>query len=129
MAEPGDPQPLSGVRVLDFSTLLPGPMAGLILAEAGADVVKIERPGSGEEMRHYVPRWGTESLNFALLNSGKKSLAIDLKDPGAVQRLRPLIEDADVLIEQFRPGVYVAGFHKRLTHELCLPLAWQASHP
>lgn len=105
MAAPGDPQPLSGVKVLDFSTLLPGPMAGLILAEAGADVVKIERPVSGEEMRHYVPRWGTESLNFALLNRGKKSLAIDLKDPGAVQRLKPLIEDADVLIEQFRPGV------------------------
>ena len=105
MAAPEEPQPLSGVKVLDFSTLLPGPMAGLILAEAGADVVKIERPGSGEEMRHYVPRWGSESLNFALLNRGKKSLAIDLKDPEAVNRLKPLIEEADVLIEQFRPGV------------------------
>ena len=105
MAAPEEPQPLSGVKVLDFSTLLPGPMAGLILAEAGADVIKIERPVSGEEMRHYVPRWGSESLNFALLNRGKKSLAIDLKDPEAVNRLKPLIEGADVLIEQFRPGV------------------------
>ncbi len=105
MTAQGEPQPLSGIKVLDFSTLLPGPMAGLILAEAGAEVVKIERPGSGEEMRHYTPRWGGESLNFALLNRGKKSLAIDLKDPRAVERLTPLIEDADVLIEQFRPGV------------------------
>lgn len=104
MTATGDPQPLSGARVLDFSTLLPGPMAGLILAEAGADVIKIERPG-GEEMRRYTPRWGREALNFTLLNRGKKSLAIDLKDPEAVNRLTPLIKDADVLIEQFRPGV------------------------
>ena len=51
-------RPLEGVRVLDFSTLLPGPMASLLLAEAGAEVLKIERPGKGEEMRGYAPRWG-----------------------------------------------------------------------
>jgi alpha-methylacyl-CoA racemase len=67
--------------VLDFSTLLPGPLAGLMLAEAGADVVKIERPGTGEDMRHYEPKWGRDAISFALLNRGKKSLAIDLKDP------------------------------------------------
>ena len=96
--------PLQGVRVLDFSTLLPGPMATLILAEAGAEVIKIERPG-GEEMRAYAPKFGTDAVNFALLNRGKRSVAIDLKQPGAVQRLRPLIESADVVVEQFRPGV------------------------
>ena len=64
-------QPLHGIRVLDFSTLLPGPMAGLILAEAGAEVIKIERPGYGEEMRLYEPRFGDTSANFALLNRGK----------------------------------------------------------
>src|SRR5687768_1076540 len=98
-------QPLEGIRVLDFSTLLPGPMASLLLAEAGAEVIKIERPGRGDEMRSYVPRFGPDSVNFALLNRGKRSIAIDLKAPGAVDRLRPLIATADVVIEQFRPGV------------------------
>ena len=98
-------QPLKGVRVLDFSTLLPGPLATLILAEAGAEVIKIERPGRGDEMRSYVPKLGADSVNFALLNRGKRSIAIDLKAPGAVGQLRPLIESADVVVEQFRPGV------------------------
>ncbi len=98
-------QPLSGIRVLDFSTLLPGPMAGLILAEAGAEVIKIERPGFGEEMRHYAPPFGETSLNFALLNRGKKSLALDLKDPDVIDKLQPLIAESHVILEQFRPGV------------------------
>jgi crotonobetainyl-CoA:carnitine CoA-transferase CaiB-like acyl-CoA transferase len=97
--------PLSGIRVLDFSTLLPGPMAGLFLVEAGAEVIKIERPGMGDEMRTYMPRLGEDSANFVLLNRGKRSIAIDLKAPDAVTRLTPLIERSDVLIEQFRPGV------------------------
>jgi alpha-methylacyl-CoA racemase len=98
-------QPLTGITVLDFSTLLPGPFAGLILAEAGARVIKIERPGQGDEMRAYEPRLGEDSVNFALLNRGKRSIALDLKTPGARGRLLPLIRTADVLIEQFRPGV------------------------
>ena len=98
-------QPLSGIRVLDFSTLLPGPMATLLLAEAGAEVIKIERPETGEDLRGYEPRFCDTSVSFALLNRGKRSLAIDLKAPGAAQRLRPLIKSADVLVEQFRPGV------------------------
>lgn len=96
---------LEGLKVLDFSTLLPGPMASLFLAEAGAVVIKVERPGHGEEMRIYDPKWGRDSVNFALLNRGKKSIALDLKDPEARDSLVPLIEAADVLIEQFRPGV------------------------
>jgi alpha-methylacyl-CoA racemase len=97
--------PLADLLVLDFTTLLPGPMATLILAEAGATVIKIERPGGGDDMRAYAPRLGPESVNFALLNRGKRSIAIDLKDPGAVQRLTSLLRKADVLVEQFRPGV------------------------
>ena len=97
--------PLDGLTVLDFSTLLPGPLAGLMLAEAGATVIKIERPGAGDEMRGYAPRFGTASANFALLNRGKQSLALDLKSPDARARLEPLLAKADVLIEQFRPGV------------------------
>jgi alpha-methylacyl-CoA racemase len=98
-------QPLAGIRVLDFSTLLPGPLATLLLAEAGAEVIKIERPGRGDEMRSYVPKFGVDSVNFALLNRGKRSLAIDLKASDAIDRLRPLLESADVVVEQFRPGV------------------------
>ncbi len=98
-------QPLKGLKILDFSTLLPGPMASLILAEAGAEVLKVERPNSGEEMRRYDPKWGGEAINFALLNRNKKSLAINLKDKRILNLIRPLIEDADILIEQFRPGV------------------------
>lgn len=97
-------QPLSGITVLDFTTLLPGPLATLMLAEAGADVIKIERPG-GEDMRQGPPRWDGESINFGLLNRGKRSIQLDLKDESARARLRPLIEKADVIVEQFRPGV------------------------
>jgi alpha-methylacyl-CoA racemase len=96
---------LDGLKVLDFSTLLPGPMAGLFLADAGAEVIKIERPCRGEEMRSYVPKWGVDSVNFNMLNRGKRSLALDLKDPASRDVLIPLIKQADVIIEQFRPGV------------------------
>jgi len=98
-------QPLQDICVLDFSTLLPGPFATLMLAEAGAKVIKIERPGSGDEMRTYEPKFGADSANFHMLNAGKESIAIDLKAEDALKQMRPLIARADVLIEQFRPGV------------------------
>lgn len=98
-------RPLDGLLVVDFSTLLPGPMATLLLAEAGAEVIKIERPGRGEDMRGYAPAWGRDGVNFALLNRGKKSLALDLKDPADRAQLQPLIARADIVVEQFRPGV------------------------
>ncbi len=98
-------RPLEGIRVLDFSTLLPGPLATLVLAEAGAEVIKVERPGRGDEMRSYQPKLGESSVNFALLNRGKRSVALDLKAPGALERLRPLLATADILVEQYRPGV------------------------
>jgi alpha-methylacyl-CoA racemase len=98
-------RPLSGLRVLDFSTLLPGPLATLLLAEAGADVLKVERPGVGDEMRTYTPRLGASSANFALLNRGKRSIVLDLKDLADRDRAHELATEADVLVEQFRPGV------------------------
>ena len=98
-------RPLEGIKVLDFGTLLPGPLATLMLAEAGAEVIKIERPGRGDEMRSYIPKFGEDSVNFALLNRGKRSLAIDLRAPGSIEKLTPLIGAADIVLEQFRPGV------------------------
>jgi len=92
------------VLVLDFTTLLPGPLATLMLAEAGAEVIKIERPG-GEDMRAYPPRFDGFSAAFALINRGKKSMTFDLARDDEHARLRPIIERADVLVEQFRPGV------------------------
>ena len=97
-------QPLAGITVIDFTTLLPGPLATLILAEAGAEVIKVEKPG-GEDMRAYPPFVGGMSAYFAALNRGKKSIALDLKTEADRDRLWPLIEQADVLVEQFRPGV------------------------
>lgn len=98
-------RPLAGLRVLDFSTLLPGPMCTLLLAEAGADVIKIERPGQGDEMRTYTPRLGADSVNFALLNRGKRSITLDLKQPDDLAAALELIDSADILVEQFRAGV------------------------
>jgi alpha-methylacyl-CoA racemase len=97
-------QPLSGITVLDFSTLLPGPLATLMLVEAGAEVIKVERPG-GEELRRHPPHIDGESAVYALLNRGKKSIVLDLKTPDGRARLAPLLECCDVLVEQFRPGV------------------------
>jgi crotonobetainyl-CoA:carnitine CoA-transferase CaiB-like acyl-CoA transferase len=96
--------PLAGIRVLDFCTLLPGPMATLLLAEAGAEVIKFERP-DGEDMRGFAPAWGKDSASFALLNRGKKSVAVDLKDTRVRDRILAMARTADVVVEQFRPGV------------------------
>ncbi len=98
------PQPLQGLLVLDFSTLLPGPLATLMLAEAGAEVVKVERPG-GEDMRRFPPKVGSEAAPFAVLNAGKKTVVADLKTEDGRRSVMPLIERADILVEQFRPGV------------------------
>lgn len=97
--------PLSGLKVLDLSTLLPGPMATLMLADAGADVIKLERPGVGDEMRSYDPKLGSASANYAILNRGKRAYGVDLKDPDQRAHVLELAAGADVVVEQFRPGV------------------------
>jgi alpha-methylacyl-CoA racemase len=100
-----DPPPLAGLQVLDLSTLLPGPLASLMLSDAGADVTKVERPGRGDEMRSYVPKLGDASANYAVLNRGKRCLAADLKDPADRDTVLAVAARSDVVIEQFRPGV------------------------
>jgi crotonobetainyl-CoA:carnitine CoA-transferase CaiB-like acyl-CoA transferase len=98
------PLPLEGLLVLDFSTLLPGPLATLMLAEAGAEVIKVEKPG-GEDMRRFPPALDGVSAPFAVLNGGKRSIVVDLKTREGRRSLEPLLSRADILVEQFRPGV------------------------
>ncbi len=99
----GGGAPLSGLKVLDFSVQLPGPLATLMLAEAGATVVKVERPLTGDIAR--LSSHPGENVEFALLNRGKRSVVLDLKTPHGIAMAKRLAREADVLIEQFRPGV------------------------
>jgi crotonobetainyl-CoA:carnitine CoA-transferase CaiB-like acyl-CoA transferase len=102
--------PLSGVRVLEFGQIAAGPFAGSLLADLGADVVKVENPAGGDGMRGWPPLSSMEggitfSENFASLNRNKRSIAVDLKDAPSVARLKQLTTCADVVIENFRAGV------------------------
>nr|WP_306238345.1 CaiB/BaiF CoA-transferase family protein [Ornithinimicrobium sp. HY1745] len=96
---------MAGVSVLDFSTLLPGPLCTLMLAEAGASVLKVERAGAGDPMRSYTPKADTDGVRFVVLNRGKESLSLDLKSPADRDYAVALAHQADVVVEQFRPGV------------------------
>ncbi len=96
---------LRGVRILDLSRLLPGPYATLLLADLGAEVIKIEEPGTGDPMRLVPPFMGDQSSRFALLNRNKQSVALDLKAPAGCEIFLRLTTRADALLENFRPGV------------------------
>jgi succinate---hydroxymethylglutarate CoA-transferase len=101
--------PLKGLRVLEFGQIAAGPFAGSLLADLGADVVKVERPDGGDGMRQWPPlsecQGDVFSENFASLNRNKRSITVDLKDPIEVERLKDLCKKADVLLENFRPSV------------------------
>lgn len=107
-----DASPLSGIRVLEFGQIAAGPFAGSLLADLGADVVKIERPDGGDGMRNWPPLSTPEgdsdevySENFASLNRNKRSVAFNMKDAGDLEQLEALCDKADVIIENFRAGV------------------------
>ncbi len=97
--------PLAGVRVLDLTRLLPGAFCTLQLADMGADVIKVEEPGSGDYMRWTPPQVDGQSALFDALNRNKRSVALDLKTEGGRDALLRLVETADVLVEGNRPGV------------------------
>jgi len=97
--------PLAGVRVLDLTRLLPGPFATMILADLGADVVKVEDPEGGDWLRVLPPFEGEQSPAFHALNRNKRSLALDLRAPGGAAAFRRLAGRADAVVESFRPGV------------------------
>lgn len=97
--------PLSGITVLDLSRILAGPYCTLMLAELGAHVIKVEPPGSGDDARQYGPFINGKSAYFTSINRGKQSIALDLKSPSDLAIMRDLVKRADVLVENFRPGV------------------------
>jgi CoA:oxalate CoA-transferase len=98
-------RPLENIRVLDFTRVLAGPYCTMLLADMGAEVIKIERPGAGDDTRHFGPFQNGESGYFVFLNRGKKSMALDLKNPHAIAAIKELVKESDVVIENFRPGV------------------------
>ncbi|QNH76254.1 CoA transferase [Pseudomonas protegens] len=97
--------PLASLKVLDFSTLLPGPFASLLLADMGAEVLRIESPTRMDLLRVLPPHDQGVSASHAYLNRNKRSLALDLKRPEALEVVRQLLQEHDIVLEQFRPGV------------------------
>ena len=104
MSEENPTSPLAGIRVLDFSIMLAGPYCARLLADVGADVIKIEPP-EGDDMRLRTPLRDGNSTYFGQLNAGKRSLALDLKSAEAIKLVHQLVAEADIVVENFRPGV------------------------
>jgi len=103
------PKPLAGVRVLDLSRVLAGPWAGQMLADYGADVIKVERPGAGDDTRTWGPPWwgsgdSQVAAYFLCANRGKRSVAIDIASADGIAQIKELVADADVLIENYKVG-------------------------
>jgi len=99
------PGPLHGIRVIDLTTMISGPLATMTLADQGAEVVKIEHPAGGDHSRQVTGRRGGFSASFLNNNRGKKSVTLNLKDPRGVEAALRLCESADVFVQNFRPGV------------------------
>ncbi|MCO5066840.1 MAG: CoA transferase [Rhizobiaceae bacterium] len=97
--------PLEGIKVVDFSRLLPGPWCTQTLGDLGADVIKVEQPGVGDPSRYNAPMLDRNSVYFHSINRNKKSVELDLNEPGDRARLDRLLSAADVVVETFRPGV------------------------
>jgi CoA:oxalate CoA-transferase len=96
---------LAGIRVLDFSRMLSGPFCTALLADLGADVIKIESPDGGDDARHFAPKSGGESCLFMMVNRNKRSVTLDLKSEADRQVAHRLAERSDIVVENFRPGV------------------------
>jgi crotonobetainyl-CoA:carnitine CoA-transferase CaiB-like acyl-CoA transferase len=100
----GNTGPLDGVKVVDLSVMISGPLAAMMLADQGADVIKVESPGLGDIMRFLGTSKGGMTGIFANNNRGKRSIVVDLKQQAGKELVLQLIDDADVLIQNFRPG-------------------------
>jgi formyl-CoA transferase len=105
-SSPTPEQPLSGLRVLDLSRILAGPYCTMMLGDQGADVIKIERPGTGDDTRHWGPPFaGGESAYYLCCNRNKRSVVVDLKTPAGLDVIRALADVSDVLVHNFTPGL------------------------
>ena len=100
----GDP-PLKGIRVLDLSRVLAGPYCSMTLSDLGAEVIKVEMPGRGDDTRAYPPHIRGESSYFMSVNRGKKSVTFDLKTDEAKEALYRIVENCDVFLENFRQQI------------------------
>ncbi|TMC52906.1 MAG: CoA transferase, partial [Chloroflexi bacterium] len=109
--------PLTGIRVLDLTRLLPGAYCTLLLADMGADVIKVEEPGAGDYMRWTPPIVAGQSALFSAINRNKRSITLNLKSDAGRDLLLRLVDGADVLVEGNRPGVMAR-----------LGLGWDALH-
>ena len=96
---------LKDLKVLDLTSNIAGPGAAALLADYGAEVIHIEKPGLGDDCRHFYPLYNGTCVTHCWVNRGKKSVAMDLKDPKAAEIVKSMVKDADVFIESFRPGV------------------------
>lgn len=104
--------PLSHIRVLDLSRIMAGPWSGQILADLGADVIKVERAGEGDDTRKWGPPWATDANGeptreagyYLSVNRGKRSITADLSDPADQQMLRDLAKHCDIVLENFKVG-------------------------
>jgi CoA:oxalate CoA-transferase len=115
MAQAG---PLSGITIIDLSRILAGPYCTLLLAELGARVIKVEPPAQGDDARHYGPFRNGKSAYFVSVNRGKESIALDLKSPAGREIFERLLDKADALVENFRPGTMEK-----------LGYGWESLHP
>ncbi len=98
--------PLDGIKVVEIGQALAGPLAGVILADMGADVIKVEKPDGGDDARLWGPPFvDGDSVMFHATNRGKKSVTLDIKDPADVEKLKSLVRDADIVIQNLRPGI------------------------
>src|SRR5262249_19492199 len=111
--------PLDGLRVIDLTRVLAGPFCAMLLGDMGADVVKIEEPTEGDDARSWAPFVGPWSAYFVGVNRSKRSVGLDLKSPEGADNLRALLAQADVFIENFKPGsLDKLGFGYEAVHKL-----------
>ena len=95
---------LEGLRVLDLTRVLAGPYATMLLGDMGADIIKIEAVGHGDDSRQFGPYVNGESAYFMSINRNKKSITMNLKNPEAIETFKEMVKKADVVVENFRPG-------------------------
>src|SRR5579862_3013439 len=100
------PGPLHGVKIIEIGQALAGPLAGVIMADLGADVIKVEKPDGGDDARLWGPPFvDGDSVSFHSNNRAKRSITLDIKSPEDIARLTTLVRDADILIQNLRPGI------------------------